>query len=60
MKSLSSVLEQGLFHKFTFNTQSSAKYSSNVECAENVRNLHVVECECECKLCHIPNVVINL
>jgi len=32
-------------------TQRSLEHSSNVKCAENVRSVHVVKCECE--LCHI-------
>jgi len=44
------VLEQGLSMNLHL-TQRSLKHSSNVECAENVRSSHVVECECQ--LCHI-------
>jgi len=43
------VLEQEPSHEFTFDTKVF-KHSSNVECAENVRSSHIVEC----KLRHIP------
>jgi len=35
-------------------TQLSLKHLLNVEYAENVRSSHDVECEC--KLCHIPEL----